>query len=161
MKTIAGALGVIENPAEPQLDTLKRVLAGREMLLVIDNFEHVIEAAPLIAELLVSAPDLKVLITSREALRLSGEQEYPVPPLSLPSSDSPNALVESERGPCSCSVRRCCCPILRSPTTTLRPSPKSVPAWMAYPWPSNWRQRAASCYRPRLCSPVWTAVWPP
>ena len=93
MKTIAGTLGVIENPAEPQLDTLKRALAGRELLLVMDNFEHVIEAAALVAELLAAAPRLKVLITSREALRLSGEQEYPVPPLSLPSGDSPDALV--------------------------------------------------------------------
>ena len=98
MKTIAGVLGVIENPAEPQLDTLKRALASRDLLLVIDNFEHVIEAAPLVAELLAAAPRLKVLITSREALRLSGEQEYPVPPLSLPSADSPDALLESEAG---------------------------------------------------------------
>jgi len=97
-KAIAAVLGVVENSAESQLDTLKRVLAGRELLLVIDNFEHVIEAAPLIAELLVSVPHLKVLATSREALRLSGEYEYLVPPLSLPSSDSPDAVVNSEAG---------------------------------------------------------------
>ena len=97
-KTIAGVLGVVESPTELQLDTLKRVLAGRELLLVIDNFEHVIEAAPLIAELLVSAPHLRVLSTSREALRLSGEHEYLVPPLSVPSDNSPDAVAKSEAG---------------------------------------------------------------
>lgn len=99
-KAIARALGVFENPAEPLLETLKRVLAGRELLLLIDNFEHVIEAAPLIAELLAASPLLKVLVTSRESLRLSGEQEYQVPPLSLPGSGtvSVQKLAESEAG---------------------------------------------------------------
>ena len=65
---------------------------------MVDNFEHVIEAAPLIAELIVAAPRLKVLVTSREALHLSGEQEYLVPPLSLPSGNDPDALAKSEAG---------------------------------------------------------------
>jgi predicted ATPase/DNA-binding CsgD family transcriptional regulator len=97
-KAVAAVLGVMENPREPLLDTLKRVLAERELLLLLDNFEHLIEAAPLVSELLMAAPRLKVLVTSREALRLSGEQEYPVPPLSLPSDDafSVQRLTESE-----------------------------------------------------------------
>jgi predicted ATPase/DNA-binding CsgD family transcriptional regulator len=90
-KAIASALGVIENPADPLLDTLKRALAGREQLLLMDNFEHVIAAAPVIPALLASAPRLKVLATSREALRVSGEQKYPVSPLSLPSIEG-NAI---------------------------------------------------------------------
>src|SRR3712207_7340278 len=48
------------------------------------NFEHVLAAAPLVSALLAAAPRLKMLVTSREALRLAGEQEYPVPPLTLP-----------------------------------------------------------------------------
>ncbi|MBC7812371.1 MAG: tetratricopeptide repeat protein [Burkholderiales bacterium] len=95
-KAIAAVLGVVENSAEPQLNTLKRSLADRELLVVIDNFEHVIDAAPLISELLVAAPRLKILVTSREGLRLSGEQEYPVPPLSLVSAYSRDDLADSE-----------------------------------------------------------------
>ena len=88
VKAIAEVLAVIENPAEPLLDTLKRVLAGRAMLLVLDNFEHVIEAAAIVSGLL-SVPRLKILVTSREPLHISGEQDYPVQPLSLePAGDN-------------------------------------------------------------------------
>ena len=55
------------------------------MLLLLDNFEQVISAAPLVAELLVACSELKILITSREGLRISGESEYLVPPLALPN----------------------------------------------------------------------------
>src|SRR5690606_34237585 len=71
---------------EPIFDTLKRALVGRDLLLLIDNFEHVITAAPLVSQLLAASLQLKALITSRETLRLSGEQEYQVPPLSLPAA---------------------------------------------------------------------------
>jgi predicted ATPase/DNA-binding CsgD family transcriptional regulator len=99
-KAIAGALGVVENPTESLLTTLKRVLAHQTVLLLIDNFEHVIEAAPLVSELLAASPRLKTLITSRESLHLAGEQEYPVPPLTLPmtDADSIQSLQESEAG---------------------------------------------------------------
>jgi predicted ATPase/DNA-binding CsgD family transcriptional regulator len=97
---IAGALGVIEHGPESLLDMLRRALAQRELLLVIDNFEHVIQVAPLVSALLAAAPRLKALVTSRESLRLAGEQEYPVPPLSLPAADAGSAqdLVNSEAG---------------------------------------------------------------
>jgi predicted ATPase/DNA-binding CsgD family transcriptional regulator len=99
-KAIAGALGVFEHPTESLLDTLKRALAQRELLLLIDNFEHVIKAVSLVTELLAAAPRLKVLVTSRESLRLAGEQEYPVPPLSLPGAEQilPQRLTASEAG---------------------------------------------------------------
>lgn len=99
-KAIAGALGVFENPTESLLDTLKRALAQRELLLLIDNFEHVVKAAPLVSELLAAAPRLKALVTSRELLRLAGEQEYPVPSLSLPGAEAVSAqrLTASEAG---------------------------------------------------------------
>jgi non-specific serine/threonine protein kinase len=99
IKTIAGALGVVEHGTEP-LETLKRVLAQREMLLLLDNFEHVIMAAPLLSTLLAATSRLKVLVTSREPLQLAGEQEYPVPPLTLPPADtiSVQSLADSEAG---------------------------------------------------------------
>jgi len=99
-KAIAGELGVLENPTEPLADTLKRALAQRELLLLIDNFEHVIKAAPLVSELLAASSCLKVLITSREPLRIAGEQEYLVPPLSLPGAEvvSVQQLAASEAG---------------------------------------------------------------
>jgi predicted ATPase/DNA-binding CsgD family transcriptional regulator len=97
-KAVAVAIGVMGSPQEPLPDTLKRALAERELLLLLDNFEQVIEAAPFVSELLAAAPRLKVLVTSREVLRLSGEQGYPVPPLSLPSRNglSIQQIIESE-----------------------------------------------------------------
>jgi predicted ATPase len=97
---IAAALGSIEHPAEPLVNTLKRALGEREVLLLIDNFEHVVEAAPLLSELLAAAPRLKMLVTSRERLHVSGEQEYDLHPLSLPSVDAASVqnLTQSEAG---------------------------------------------------------------
>jgi predicted ATPase/DNA-binding CsgD family transcriptional regulator len=69
------------------------------MVVAVDNFEHLLGAAPLVGDLLSAAPDLKFLVTSREALSLYGEREYPVPPLSLPDlSDpaSPSSLTDYE-----------------------------------------------------------------
>jgi predicted ATPase/class 3 adenylate cyclase len=63
-------------------------LRGRQMLLVMDNFEQVVEAASLIQELLISCPKMSFLITSRERLRISGEQEYPLDPFPVPALDS-------------------------------------------------------------------------
>ncbi len=58
------------------------------MLLLLDNFEHLIQAAPTVAELLAMGPNLKILVTSRAALHVYGEHEFPVPPLALPDSRS-------------------------------------------------------------------------
>jgi predicted ATPase/DNA-binding SARP family transcriptional activator len=78
---IADALEVEEHPDRAMTETLARRLEDRRLLLVLDNFEHVDDAAPVVSGLLLAAPDLKVLATSRAPLRLYGEHEYPVPPL--------------------------------------------------------------------------------
>ncbi len=83
--TIAQVLGVTERGDQPLLDRLKAVLQHKQLLLLVDNVEHVLAAAPLLAELLAAAPALKILATSRAVLHLSGEQEYAVPPLQLPT----------------------------------------------------------------------------
>ena len=83
--TIAQPLGLKEAGGKPILEVLKDYLSNRQLLLVIDNFEQVIEAAPQIAELLSVSAKLKILITSRTVLHLSAEREFVVPPLSLPS----------------------------------------------------------------------------
>lgn len=84
---IVQALGVQELGGQPLTARLKQALRDRQMLLVLDNFEHLIAAAPLVAELLAAAPGLKVLATSRAALHVSGEHEYEVSPLALPNLD--------------------------------------------------------------------------
>ena len=84
--TIARTLGLREQAGETVVETLDGYLADKELLLVLDNFEQVLAAAPAVAGLCASAPGLKLLVTSRTPLRLSGERTYPVPPLELPES---------------------------------------------------------------------------
>jgi predicted ATPase/class 3 adenylate cyclase len=85
--TVADALGVPEDPNRPAAETLRDHLRDRELLLVLDNFEQVTGAAGVVSDILAHAPRVKILVTSRIVLRLSGEQEYPVPPLALPDPD--------------------------------------------------------------------------
>ncbi|MEE9217137.1 MAG: LuxR C-terminal-related transcriptional regulator [Anaerolineales bacterium] len=97
--TVARSLGVITTSEQPIATVLANYLESKELILVLDNFEHLLEAAPLVGSLLSAASDLRFLVTSREALNLYGEQEYPVPPLGLPDlSDpvSPSALADYE-----------------------------------------------------------------
>jgi predicted ATPase/DNA-binding CsgD family transcriptional regulator len=84
--TLAQALGAVEVDGRTPVEGLRASLRETELLLVLDNFEHVVEAAPLLTDLLTFCPRLKMLVTSRTALRLSVERDYPVPPLALPDS---------------------------------------------------------------------------
>ncbi len=96
---IAKALLVNERPAEEILTTICRHLKDLNRLLVLDNFEQIMSAAPVVSELLVHAPRLKVIATSREPLHLHGEQEYSVPTLVLPDlgrRESTQALSQYE-----------------------------------------------------------------
>jgi predicted ATPase/class 3 adenylate cyclase len=81
---IGQALGVQEAGGRSFFDSLVAYLQEKELLLLLDNFEQVLDAAPLVGDLLERAPRLKVLVTSRAVLRIYGERELPVPPLALP-----------------------------------------------------------------------------
>jgi predicted ATPase/class 3 adenylate cyclase len=96
---IAQKLGVQEVAGRPLLERLKEFLQEKRLLLLLDNFEQVVAAAPVVAELLAAAQWLKVLVTSRAALRISGELEFPVPPLGLPAELSPAPGVASLLSP--------------------------------------------------------------
>ena len=92
---IVQTLGIREAGGQSPLEILKKNLreSGRKpMLFVLDNFEHLIQAAPVVAEILAVAPNLKILVTSRAALHLYGEHEFPVPPLALPDARSLPAI---------------------------------------------------------------------
>ncbi len=86
---VASAAGVLEQPGRPLLQVLAEALGGRDLLIVIDNCEHVIGAAAELAEVLDrSCPRVRVLATSREPLAIDGEHVYRLAPLSLPAEDA-------------------------------------------------------------------------
>ena len=95
---IVQALNIREGGGQTPLDSLKKAFQDsltEPTLLVLDNFEHLIQEAPTVAELLATAPNLKILVTSRAALQVYGEHEFPVPPLGVPdlrSTPTPEAL---------------------------------------------------------------------
>ena len=88
---IVQTLGIREAGGQSPLKILKKNLLdslGAPLLFLLDNFEHLIQAAPTVAELLAMGSNLKILVTSRAALHVYGEHEFPVPPLGLPDSRS-------------------------------------------------------------------------
>jgi predicted ATPase/class 3 adenylate cyclase len=89
LTAVATALGVREEGARPLPERLREYLAAKRLLLLVDNVEHLVEAAPELGRLLEHAPDLTLLVTSRVPLRLRAEREYPVPPLGLPRRKPP------------------------------------------------------------------------
>ena len=98
-QVVADAVGVRESAERPLKEALLSFLGDVEMLLVVDNCEHVIDTcSAVIDELLAGCPRIRILATSREALRISGEVTFTVDPLPIPSaesSESPAALVEN------------------------------------------------------------------
>ncbi|MFN8499026.1 MAG: AAA family ATPase [Anaerolineae bacterium] len=84
LSRVAQMLDVREQPGQPLLDTLQDALREKQTLLLLDNLEQVVEGGPLVADLLAGAAKVRALATSREALRVRGEHEYPVMPLPAP-----------------------------------------------------------------------------
>lgn len=83
LPTIAQAIGARQDVHRTPVESIRAALRGRHCLLVLDNFEQVATAAPAVTAMLSACPDLTILVTSRTPLRISGELEYPIPPLSL------------------------------------------------------------------------------
>lgn len=100
--TMAQAVGVRDLGGRPLLDRLTDALQTKRVLLMLDNFEHVLAASKDVVELLAGCQHLKILITSRSPLRVSREYEFPVEPLGLPTSQ--NSLSLQGLSPCE-SVR--------------------------------------------------------
>jgi predicted ATPase/class 3 adenylate cyclase len=88
IENIARALKIEENGSNDLLDMVNAYLQKRQLLLVLDNFEQVVDAAPLLNQLLAVAPRLKILVSSREELLIYGEQIYPIAPLAFPKKQS-------------------------------------------------------------------------
>ena len=99
LPTVARTIAVFPRPGEAALDALAAAIAERRMFLVLDNFEQVVEAAGGVAGLLRACSGLQVVVTSRAALRIAGEQEYPVPGLPTPPDTSRLSRVELEELP--------------------------------------------------------------
>ncbi len=91
LPTVIEAMGLKEIGGQLPQEQLQDYLRGKQLLLVLDNFEQVVDAAPHITALLAAAPQLKVVVTSRVVLRVRGEKEFPVPPLALPDRTQPLA----------------------------------------------------------------------
>jgi predicted ATPase/class 3 adenylate cyclase len=85
---IIEALGVREVPGESLVESLHGFLRARQLLLILDNFEQIVAAAPLVADLLAASPGLRMLVTSRAPLRISGEHEVDIPPLTIPEENA-------------------------------------------------------------------------
>ena len=89
--TLARSLGVRESDGASPQDAVQAYLAGRRVLVMLDNFEHLLDAAPFLAALVQSAPKLQLLVTSRSVLRVRGENVVAVTPLTVPPSPAPAA----------------------------------------------------------------------
>lgn len=88
-QAVAQVLGVQESPQRPPTDSLRQAIHDRQMLVVLDNCEHLIDGCAALAEkLLIASPNLKIIATSREGLNIAGESRWQVPPLAVPDPDN-------------------------------------------------------------------------
>jgi predicted ATPase/class 3 adenylate cyclase len=95
--TIARTIGLFDGPERVAADALTAYLADRTILLVLDNFEHLMEAAGDVAGILRSAPSSRIMVTSRAPLRIGGEQEVPLEPLRTSAATDPSIVLFEER----------------------------------------------------------------
>ena len=96
VNAVARTFGLNERAGGPMREVVGAYLAERELLLVLDNFEHVLDGAGVVVEWIAAAPRLRCLVTSRAALHLTGEHEFAVPPLDVPADPDDPAAASSE-----------------------------------------------------------------
>ena len=148
LDAVARQLGVDERDATPLAERLRTALRDRRMLVVLDNFEHVLAARDAVVGLLEACPGVVALVTSRTALRVRAGREYPVAPLALPGAGDPAPPMNRPR--CSCSLTGRMQPAWNSRRTRRRsrPSPRSAAGWTGSRWPSSWPRPGCGCCRP-------------
>ena len=160
--TIAQSIGLQDARDRPLMEHLVSQLRERQLLIVLDNFEHLLDGAPVVTRLLEETRAVRILVSSRSPLRVSGEQECPVPPLAVPEEDA--RLAAASLAACE-SVRLFAGglpPRYRdslSTTRTRRRSRRSPADSTACRWPSSWRRRGLSYCRRRRSCPGWTIRW--
>ena len=162
LPTIAWALGVRETGRRTAADSLAVALRERRLLLVLDNLEQVLTAAPRIAELLAACAGLTVLATSRAPLRLTGERDLLVPPLALPDPARPTEIEELAGN----VAVRLFAERAQAARAGLRPhrgerwstSPRSAAGWTGCRWRSSWRRRGSATSRRGSSGNVWIAA---
>ena len=161
---MAATLGIREEGGQPLRERLRDVLATKQLLLVLDNLEHLVDAAPFVGELLTSAPDLKVLVhESRAAASARGAGVSGTPArfaAAQAATDSWSSSPSLKRCGSSLSARRPSIPTSPSTMRTHRRWPRFVIVWMGCRWPSSWRRRACGCCRPRRCWHDWSSGCP-
>jgi predicted ATPase len=148
--TIAATLGVPEAPGRSSDEALAAYLRERRLLLVLDNVEQVLAAAPFAASLLGYCPSLTVLATSRAALRVAGEHEYLVPPLALPRTSNEQRATGNEGDALAAIAAAPAVQLFVQRATAVRPdfrlTSENAPAW---PRPAFGSCRRRHCWRAR------------
>jgi hypothetical protein len=156
--TVMSVMGAVV-PARTGMTELKTLIGDRQILLLMDNCEHLTDAcATLMTEVLRSCRNLRVLASSPEPLRIDGEAVFRVLPLSLPDSGQgrlPKVKSNCDRSRCSSTESR---PWIRTfpwRKPMSRRSSLCADAWMDYLWPSNWPLRVLGTSR-SVCWPEWS-----
>ena len=148
---MARQLGVDDRDATPLADRLRTALRDRRMLVVLDNFEHVLAARDAVVGLLEACPGVVALVTSRTALRVRAGREYPVAPLALP------ALGDEDGGPAVQLFldRADAAGVELAPDAgDDRDGRRDLPCgWTGSRWPSSWPRPGCRCCRPATCWP--------
>jgi hypothetical protein len=160
--TIGLALGVGGPAGDSMMNRIAASIGDGDSLLVLDNFERLVDAGPVLPELQSHCPGLSFLVTSRALLRLSNEQIVPVRPLDLPHMRPPDRLpgqppsASSSTGPIS---KAGCSPATRQRQrfSQLR---TFAAGWMGYPWRSSWQPPGRGSSARGSWPSAWTVAWP-